>query len=110
VYADVLGESLSPPPAAMFRVSGAFPPIHNVMAAEGRPDTLKLSTELAAKALERAKVDVAGNDGSHDAFHLERVVRLAQVLAREESFEDLELVEIAAAMHDLKVRIDSAPR
>ncbi len=70
----------------------------------GAPAPLRLSTPLAERALVRAKEDVAGQDGSHDGFHLERVVRTAQLLAHEEGCEELELVEVAAAMHDLKVR------
>jgi hypothetical protein len=67
-------------------------------------DTLALSTPLAEGAARLAAADVAGNDASHDLAHLMRVTRMAQRLALEEEFEDVELVEIAALLHDLKVR------
>lgn len=47
------------------------------------------------------KRELQGVDGSHDWYHIERVTNLALTLAREENIEDLELVQLAALLHDV---------
>eukprot|EP01006_Ploeotia_vitrea_P007463 TRINITY_DN17130_c0_g1_i1.p2 TRINITY_DN17130_c0_g1~~TRINITY_DN17130_c0_g1_i1.p2 ORF type:complete len:208 (-),score=130.42 TRINITY_DN17130_c0_g1_i1:71-694(-) len=42
------------------------------------------------------------NDGSHDWFHVDRVRRTALTLAKEEGTKDLQTVELAALLHDIK--------
>ena len=48
--------------------------------------------------------EMAGNDASHDMAHIHRVRKTARRLAAEEAFADEELVDLAALLHDVKVR------
>mmetsp|Transcript_8548 Transcript_8548/g.27242 ORF Transcript_8548/g.27242 Transcript_8548/m.27242 type:complete len:227 (-) Transcript_8548:176-856(-) len=62
---------------------------------------------LIHAAEEFARVEMAGNDGSHDFEHVERVRRLALRLAREvpedlSSDEDFATVELGALLHDVQ--------
>jgi uncharacterized protein len=43
-----------------------------------------------------------GLDGSHDFLHIERVMNLAETLARMEGVADIELVKLGALLHDLE--------
>jgi uncharacterized protein len=59
--------------------------------------------ERVRLASEFVRADLAGNDSSHDFFHIERVRKLALSLAQEEGKDlDLEVVELAALLHDVK--------
>lgn len=51
-------------------------------------------TSVVEKAFSFAREDCAGKDPSHDFYHVQRVTRLALVLAKEEGVDDLELVEL----------------
>lgn len=57
---------------------------------------------IVQTALDFAKMDAAGRDASHDSSHTERVVRMATNLALREGIRDVEVVQIAAALHDVK--------
>lgn len=46
--------------------------------------------------------DMAGQDGSHDYAHVERVRSLALEIASKEGTADMQIVEIGALMHDVK--------
>jgi len=51
----------------------------------------------------RDQMNISGNDSSHDWWHVHRVRNLALKLAQEEGIpsESLEMVQLAALMHDL---------
>jgi len=49
-----------------------------------------------------AREDAQGRDGSHDMFHVERVMRLATTLAVQEKVDNIEVVQLAALLHDVK--------
>lgn len=59
----------------------------------------KTPAVVAAEAFVREHL--AANDASHDYAHIERVRNTALRLAREEGVEDLEVVELAAVLHDI---------
>lgn len=44
---------------------------------------------------------MAGLDGSHDFHHIQRVMNLAETLAKMEGVQDLELVQLGALLHDI---------
>lgn len=48
------------------------------------------------------KKELANQDGSHDWHHIHRVRNLALKLAEEEKITNLEVVELAALLHDIK--------
>jgi len=48
------------------------------------------------------KEELKGNDGSHDWFHIDRVRTLALSLAEEEQITNLDVVELAALLHDIR--------
>eukprot|EP01116_Phalansterium_solitarium_P011823 TRINITY_DN27628_c0_g1_i1.p2 TRINITY_DN27628_c0_g1~~TRINITY_DN27628_c0_g1_i1.p2 ORF type:complete len:224 (-),score=91.72 TRINITY_DN27628_c0_g1_i1:265-936(-) len=58
--------------------------------------------DLVQKAIGFVKHELAGNDASHDWFHIERVWKLAKRIAAEEGVADVEVVELAALLHDVK--------
>jgi len=57
---------------------------------------------LIAKCEAYVQAELAGNDSSHDWFHIDRVRKLAVTLGAREGVEDMEAVELAALLHDLK--------
>jgi uncharacterized protein len=59
---------------------------------------------LQSGVVEYVKTQMAGNDGSHDWFHIERVCNMAKYLAVAEGFnsDELEIVDLSALLHDLK--------
>ncbi|MEU9923769.1 HD domain-containing protein [Streptomyces griseoluteus] len=59
------------------------------------------STPLAEAALKHAFLELEGDTSGHDPYHIVRVFRMAQRLAKTES-ADLETVELIAALHDVK--------
>jgi uncharacterized protein len=57
---------------------------------------------IIEKTIEFVKKELSGNDGSHDWFHILRVFNNATKIATEEGgVEDLELVQLAAILHDV---------
>lgn len=57
---------------------------------------------LFDRAAAFAKAEMAGNDGSHDFHHVERVRNMALRLAEEEGGDvDVELIHLAALLHDV---------
>lgn len=56
--------------------------------------------EILKQAREHIKILFSGEGTGHDYFHVERVVRTAKRIAKEEN-ADLFLVELAARLHDL---------
>ena len=63
------------------------------------------NSALIESAVEFVKEKMAGNDPSHDWYHVERVWRNAVHLAKEEEkrgqLVDMEVVELAALFHDI---------
>eukprot|EP00891_Asterochloris_glomerata_P004611 jgi/Astpho2/4611/fgenesh1_pm.00067_%23_39_t len=58
---------------------------------------------IIAAAEAFVKEELAGNDGSHDWWHIHRVRQMALLLAQEEGLpaSKLEVVELAALLHDV---------
>lgn len=64
----------------------------------------KQQQDLIRRAEQLVEATMAGRDASHDAWHAYRVRDLALSLAREESLQDtnnLQIVELAALLHDI---------
>jgi uncharacterized protein len=59
-------------------------------------------SDLIAQCEAFVRAELAGNDSSHDWFHIDRVRKLAVTLGKREAVADLESVELAAMLHDLK--------
>mmetsp|Transcript_1582 Transcript_1582/g.2093 ORF Transcript_1582/g.2093 Transcript_1582/m.2093 type:complete len:221 (+) Transcript_1582:44-706(+) len=59
------------------------------------------TSQIIQNTIEFVKKELAGNDASHDWFHIERVWKLSKTLAREEKIENSEIVELAALLHDV---------
>ncbi|GIH11581.1 phosphohydrolase [Rhizocola hellebori] len=59
------------------------------------------STPLVQAALDYAFQELEGDVTGHDPYHVLRVYRMAQRLAKDEQ-ADLETVELIAALHDIK--------
>uniref|UniRef100_A0A6A7GDU3 Hd repeat domain-containing protein n=1 Tax=Hirondellea gigas TaxID=1518452 RepID=A0A6A7GDU3_9CRUS len=59
---------------------------------------------LVEKTESFVRAELKGNDLSHDFDHILRVRNLALKIAKEESFEgdDLQIIELAALLHDVK--------
>lgn len=64
-----------------------------------------VSQELIAAAEGFVKYQMAGNDSSHDWWHVQRVRNTAQRLCCEEGLpaERWPIVDLAALLHDVKV-------
>lgn len=63
--------------------------------------TASTATDLVRETETWVQSKLASYDASHDFQHIERVRKMALRLARTEGLEDLELVEIAALVHDV---------
>ena len=62
------------------------------------------ATDIAHEAIQFVKNQLAGHDGSHDWWHVQRVRNLAMKLAQKQiklQPVDLEVVELAAIFHDV---------
>jgi len=57
---------------------------------------------IISKTEEFVKKELQNNDGSHDWHHINRVRKLAISLAHEEKITALDVVELAALLHDIK--------
>lgn len=53
------------------------------------------------KSIQFVRKDMEKNDGSHDWFHVDRVMRLSYIIARTMDVDD-EVVELSAIFHDYK--------
>eukprot|EP01125_Pyxidicula_operculata_P018349 TRINITY_DN6512_c0_g1_i1.p1 TRINITY_DN6512_c0_g1~~TRINITY_DN6512_c0_g1_i1.p1 ORF type:complete len:241 (+),score=33.85 TRINITY_DN6512_c0_g1_i1:38-724(+) len=58
--------------------------------------------EVLSAAYQYAIDDAKGKDGSHDHFHIQRVFKMATQIAHAEGVKDLEIVQLAALLHDVK--------
>lgn len=63
-----------------------------------------METTLFSKTVDFVKEQMKGYDGSHDWFHIERVLNMARKLAIEEWDADMEIVELGALVHDVQDR------
>ena len=59
-------------------------------------------SKILNKAIEFAKNDAKDRDGSHNWSHIERVMKLATYIAKSEGNKNLEIVQLAAILHDVK--------
>ena len=61
------------------------------------------SSNVIDRTANFVKSALAGNDASHDFAHIERVLAIAQTIAKEEqcSSEESEMVALAALLHDI---------
>lgn len=62
---------------------------------------MKSSDAIIYSYVITVKECMADFDGSHDFFHVERVRNLAMQIAVKEGIKDLQLVELAALLHDV---------
>lgn len=60
------------------------------------------SGEIISNTVEFVKKELSGVDGSHDWQHIDRVRKLAVELGKKEGNCNLEIVELAALLHDIK--------
>eukprot|EP01100_Stratorugosa_tubuloviscum_P004500 TRINITY_DN2132_c0_g1_i1.p1 TRINITY_DN2132_c0_g1~~TRINITY_DN2132_c0_g1_i1.p1 ORF type:complete len:226 (-),score=104.76 TRINITY_DN2132_c0_g1_i1:57-734(-) len=58
-------------------------------------------TEIILKAINFVKQEVSKYDASHDWAHIERVRKLAHTIAQQENYNDFELIQLAAILHDV---------
>jgi len=58
--------------------------------------------QIILKAEEYVRAELKGNDGSHDWFHIDRVRKLAYMIAKTENLVHLDVVVLAALLHDIK--------
>ena len=56
--------------------------------------------DLISRTIQFVKQQLADAEGGHDWFHIERVWKNAKLIAKSEDV-DLEIVEIAALLHDI---------
>jgi uncharacterized protein len=64
--------------------------------------TEQQQSPLVEKTIEFVKENLSKNDASHDWYHAYRVMKLAVKIAKTEgNIEDLELVQLAALLHDI---------
>lgn len=61
------------------------------------------SSRLVERTAAFVKQQLETNDASHDWYHIERVWKVARMLANEECVpeENLEIVDLAALLHDI---------
>jgi uncharacterized protein len=59
------------------------------------------TSPIIFKAIDFVKKEMNGNDASHDWGHIERVLKLSRIIAIQENIPDLEIVELAAILHDV---------
>lgn len=57
--------------------------------------------DIVESTIAFVKKSLQGYDASHDWDHIERVLNLARIIAKSESNVDMELVELAAILHDI---------
>eukprot|EP01112_Ceratiomyxa_fruticulosa_P012176 TRINITY_DN3360_c0_g1_i2.p1 TRINITY_DN3360_c0_g1~~TRINITY_DN3360_c0_g1_i2.p1 ORF type:complete len:222 (-),score=37.11 TRINITY_DN3360_c0_g1_i2:154-819(-) len=57
---------------------------------------------IITKTIQFVKDELANQDGSHDFHHIHRVWATARSLAKSEGVEDIEIVELAALLHDIQ--------
>ncbi len=62
---------------------------------------MSVEADLISKSIEFVKESLKHNDASHDWFHVERVWKNALKIAQGEGVKDVELVQLAAIMHDV---------
>lgn len=58
------------------------------------------NTDIISKTITFVKQQLANAEGGHDWFHIERVYKNALLIAREEKC-DLQIVQLAALLHDI---------
>ena len=58
------------------------------------------NTDIISKTITFVKQQLANTEGGHDWFHIERVYKNALLIAREEKC-DLQIVQLAALLHDI---------
>lgn len=68
------------------------------------PENFAIADSVLQNAAAFVKTELAGNDSSHDFFHIERVRNMAVKIARSEdmSEQDVRVIELAALLHDVK--------
>ncbi|MGB0882370.1 MAG: HD domain-containing protein [Vicingaceae bacterium] len=59
-----------------------------------------MNSELINNTIQFVKQELKGAEGGHDWFHIERVWKNAKLIAKSEDV-DIEIVEIAALLHDI---------
>jgi len=57
---------------------------------------------LLNNTIDFVKKELSQNDASHDYWHIERVWKIATDLAKMEGVQDLEIIQLAALLHDIK--------
>lgn len=56
---------------------------------------------ILQSTLDFAEKDARGKDPSHDFYHIKRVLRLATTIANKECAKNIELIQLAAILHDV---------
>lgn len=61
-----------------------------------------MNSEVVKDTFEFVKNEMKDKDGSHDIHHVERVVKNALAIAKREKNTDIELITLAALLHDIR--------
>lgn len=61
-----------------------------------------MTSKVIKATFELVKDEMKDKDGSHDIHHVERVVKHALAIAKREQVADLELITLAALLHDIR--------